>query len=128
MILTGLSILIGIIALFPFIISICLLLFYRQVGRKPTIRKIADYTTPFLFLSVYLIAHTIFGDGVGYIIALTAVTIVLIFAVYERKRVKDFEIMYLLRKAWRVFFILLLIVYILLLIVGLILTIIDHFA
>lgn len=128
MISTGLSILIGIIALFPFIISICLLLFYRKVGRKPTMRKVADYTTPFLFLSVYLIAHTIYGDGVGYIIALIAVAIILIFAIRERKRVKDFEILYLLRKAWRVFFILLLIAYVLLIIIGVILAIIEHVA
>lgn len=128
MIRTGLSILIGVIVLFPFIISICLLLFYRQVGRKPTMRKIADYTTPFLFLSVYMIAYTIFGEGVGYIISIIAVIIILFIAIRERQRVKDFEVMYLLRKGWRVFFLLLLIVYILLMIIGVILTIIDHFA
>lgn len=120
---TFFSVLIGIIVLFPFGISICLLLFYRRIGRKLTMKKIADYTTPFLFLSTYITAHAIFGEGVGYIIAIVAIVITLIFAVYERRRAKDFKITYLLRKVWRLFFILLIIVYCLLIIIGLVLTI-----
>lgn len=126
MIYTGLSSLFGIIVIFPFIISICIVLFYSHSGRKLTMKKIADYTTPFLFLSVYLIAHTIFLGGVGYVIAIIAIVIVLMIAVLERRRQKDFRIKCILRKAWRLFFILLFVVYLLLMMIGLVLTIIDQ--
>lgn len=118
-----LSFLVGSIAIFPFIVSIVLLFFHRSIGKKMSMKKIADYTTLFLFVSVYMIAHSLFGDGVGYMIAIVSIVIVLVFAVWERKRVKDFQIVQLLRKVWRLFFIILIAVYFLLMIIGLILTI-----
>lgn len=118
-----LSFLVGSIAIFPFVVSIVLLFFHRSIGRKISMKNIADYTTVFLFLSVYMIAHSLFGDGVGYIIAIVSIVIILAFAVLERRRVKDFHIVQLLRKVWRLFFILLMIVYFLLMIIGLTLTI-----
>lgn len=124
---TVLSVLIGAIVVFPFVISFCLLILYRQVRRKPTMKKIADYTTPFLFLSVYVIAHTIFGEGVGFIMSVISLVLALGFAVHERRRVKDFNIVNLLRKVWRLFFIILLVVYFLLMITGLVLTIRTQF-
>lgn len=122
------SFLVGSIVVFPFMISIILLLFHRSMGRKMTIKRLADYTTVFLFLSVYVIAYSIFGEGVGPIIAIASIVIVLIFAVFERKHVKEFHIIHLLRKVWRLFFIILIIVYFLLMIIGIILTINTHLA
>ena len=60
-----LSILTGIIVLFPFIITIGFLIGMRRMGKAPAavIGKAADFTTPFLFLSVYFTSLTIFGKG-----------------------------------------------------------------
>ncbi len=123
---TFVSILIGIIVICPFLLSICLYIFKRWTGRPISMKKNADYTTPFLFLSVYIIAHTLFGDGVGYFVIITAILIVILSAIYEKRRVKDFQIGLLLRKVWRLFFIILAVTYLLLIMIGLVLTII-HF-
>lgn len=125
MVSTLIAILLGIIVVFPFIISVCLLFFYKRIGRAPTIRKIADLTTPFLFFSIYIIAHTIFGDGVGYTIAIIALFTMIIYAVYEKRRVKDFQIIRLIRKVWRLYFLILVGGYILLIIVGLVFKVIE---
>lgn len=123
-----LSILVGSIAIFPFVVSLILVVFHRSVGRKMTMKKIADITTAFLFLSVYMIAHSLFGDGVGYVLSIVSIVIVLVFAILERRRVKDFHIIHLLRKVWRLFFILLMIAYFSLIIIGLVLTIYTQLA
>lgn len=120
MIASFLSILMGILAVFPFLISLSLFMFTRWTGRSFSMRKNADYTTPFLFLSVYIIAHTLFGDGVGYVLCIVSIVIVIAFAIYEKRRVKDFKIGILLRKAWRLYFIILVFVYIILIVIGLV--------
>lgn len=119
------STLIGILAVFPFFISFCLYVFARWSGRPFSMRKNADYTTPFLFLSVYIIAHTLIGDGVGYVLLIVAILMMIIFAIYEKRRVKDFNVGMLLRKVWRFYFIVLVFAYILLIISGLILAVIH---
>lgn len=113
-----LSGLIGVIVLFPFGVSISLLIVYHRIGKKPTVKRIADLTTPFLFLSIYFTAYAIFGDGVGFTIAIASIVIALFFTIYEYRRVKDFQIVDLLRKVWRLFFILLMIAYFLLILIG----------
>lgn len=127
MIQTILSSLMGIFVLFPFGVSVSLLIVYRRIGKKPTVKKIADLTTPFLFLSIYFTAHVIFGDGVGFTIAIASIVIALFFTIYEYRRVKDFQIVYLLRKVWRLFFILLMIAYFLLILIGIGLAIYAQF-
>ncbi|AOV08353.1 DUF3397 domain-containing protein [Sporosarcina ureilytica] len=118
--------LIAVIVVFPFIVSVCLLFLYQRIGRAPTIRKIADLTTPFLFFSIYMISHTIFGDGVGYTIVILALSIIIIYAVFERRRVKDFQIIRLIRKVWRLYFLLLIAAYMILILIGLVLKIIEY--
>lgn len=128
MISTFLSPLIGVIVLFPFIILILLLVIYRRMGKAPVtvIGYVADLTTPFLLLSVYIVSRTIFGDGVGFYIAIVALIITIIYAVVERKRVKEFRIVRLLRKVWRFLFIALAIAYVVLLGVGMVLKVWEY--
>ena len=128
MISTFLSLLTGVIIVFPFIIMILFLVINRRLGKSPSILigRAADVTTPFLFLSVYVISHTTFGDGVGFYITIVALIITIIYAVIERKRVKEFRIMRLLRKVWRLLFIVLAIAYLVLLAVGMMLKVWEY--
>lgn len=128
MISTFLSQLVGVIVLFPFIIMIVLLLVYRRMGKAPAtvIGHTADLTTAFLFLSIYIMANTIFGVGVGFYIAMITFIIMIIYAIVERKKVKDFQITRLIRKVWRFLFIVLGIAYLVLLIIGMILKVFEY--
>ena len=128
MISTFLSQLAGIVVLFPFIIMIVLLVIYRGMGKAPAkvIGHTADLTTPFLFLSIYIMANTIFSVGVGFYIAMIALIIMIVYAVIERKNVKDFRVKRLLRKVWRFLFIVLAIAYLVLLVLGIVLKVFEY--
>ncbi|HEX5563896.1 MAG TPA: DUF3397 family protein [Sporosarcina sp.] len=115
-----LSILTGIIVLFPFLITIIFLVVMRKMGRAPAavIGKAADFTTPFLFLSVYITSWSIFGKGTGFYITSIAILVAIFFAVVERVREKEFQIGRVLQKTWRLYFLLLSLVYVVLLFLG----------
>ena len=119
---TFFTVLFGMIVLFPFLITFLILIIYKRKGRAPVsvLGQAADLTTPFLFLSVYFVALTIFGTGVGFYIVVGSILIIIAYAIYERVNVKDFRIFRLLRKTWRLYFLVLASVYILLLIAGVI--------
>lgn len=118
----------GVIIVFPFIVTFLLLEYFRRRGKAPSsvIGFAADLTTPFLFLAVYVVSHTIFGSGTGLYIAFIAIILTIVYAVIERLKVKEFRIVVLLRKMWRLFFLILVVTYILLLIVGTILKIVEY--
>lgn len=122
---TFITILIGIMIVSPILVSVFFLIFKKWTGRTITMKTRADYITPFLFASVYIIARALFGDGVGYTLLIIAIVIGLLYAIYEKRRVKDFEISRLFRKIWRLYFILLFIAYVLLMTMGLVLAIIH---
>lgn len=115
-----LSILTGIIVLFPFLITIVFLIGMRKMGKAPAamIGKAADFTTPFLFLSVYITSMTIFGKGTGFYITSTAILFAILFAVIERVKEKEFQIIRVIQKTWRLYFLLLSFAYIVLLVIG----------
>ena len=125
---TILSVLFGILIFCPFIITILVLMIYRRLGTAPVsvLGQAADLTTPFLFLSVYIIARTIYGDLVGVYISITSIIIIIIYTIVEKMNVKEFMIKRFLRKVWRLFFLLLSSSYIILLIIGLVLKIIEY--
>ena len=116
-----LSILTGIIVLFPFLITILFLIGMRKMGTAPAavIGKAADFTTPFLFLSVYITSMTIFGKGTGFYITAIAILIAILFTVVERLKEKEFQITRVMQKTWRLYFLVLSFTYIVLLIIGL---------
>lgn len=115
-----LSNLTGVIVLFPFLITIIFLVVMRRKGKAPAavIGKAADFTTPFLFLSVYITSLSIFGNGTGFYITSIAILIAILFAVVERMKVKEFQIARMLQKTWRMYFLLLSVVYIVLILLG----------
>jgi hypothetical protein len=123
-----LSILTGIIVLFPFLITIAFLIGMRKMGKAPAavIGKAADFTTPFLFLSVYITSLTIFGKGTGFYLMSIAILIAIFFAVAERLGEKDFLIKRVVQKTWRLYFLLLSLAYVVLLVVGISLQISEY--
>lgn len=123
-----LAIFLGILIMFPFVVTICTVLIYKRLGTSGAVAigKAADWTTPFLFIAVYSISRFIFNANTGSILAFIAIIIMLSAAVHERAKVKEFQISKLLRRVWRFYFLLLAIAYILLLIIGLIKTIIEY--
>ena len=122
------STLFGGLILFPFIITLTFLLVVRKMGRAPAsvIGLAADVTTPFLFLTIYVVSHTIFGDGVGVYIAGSALMIAIVYVVVERFNVKEFQIVRIMRKTWRMYFLLLLAAYFLLLVGGIMVKIVEY--
>jgi hypothetical protein len=118
----------GTIILFPFIVTIVILIVMRKMGKAPVkvIGLAADLTTPFLFLAIYVISYTLFDNGGGVYIAAVAITIAILLAFIERSKAKEFRILRLLRKIWRFYFLVLLAVYILLLTLGIILKIVKY--
>jgi hypothetical protein len=123
-----LSIPFGIIIVFPFLVTFLVLLFFRKKGIAPAkvIGIAADWTTPFLFLAVFIVSRTIVGFGAGFYLAAFAILITIAYTVKERLQVKEFRIVHLLRKIWRLFFLILSLAYAILLIVGIVLKIIEY--
>jgi|SRR5690606_23489620 len=115
-----LSILTGILVLFPFLITIIYLVVIRRMGKAPAavIGKAADFTTPFLFLSVYITSLSVFGKGTGFYITSIAILIAMLSAVVERLREKEFQIGRVLQRTWRLYFLLLSLAYLILLVLG----------
>ena len=128
MMITLLSVLFGVTVLFPFIWTFLILVIYKRLGIAPSsvLGPAADMTTPLLFLSVYVVSQTIFGNGVGYYIVTVAIIIMIIYAIYEKLNVKELKIIRLLRKIWRLFFLILVVAYFILLIVGVIVKIFEY--
>lgn len=125
---TIVSILIGSAVVFPFIWMFLILVIYKRRGISPAsvLGLAADLTTPLLFLSVYVISHTIFGNGSGTYIVIIAIIIMIIFSIYEKKNVKDLSIIRLLRKVWRLYFLILVTAYFTLLVIGIIVKVISY--
>ena len=118
----------GGVILFPFIVTVLFLIIMRKMGKAPAsvIGLAADITTPFLFLAVYVASRTIIGEGTGVYIAGIAILIAIVRIVMERMKVKEFQIAPLLRKTWRLYFLVLTVGYILLLLGGIIAKVIDY--
>ena len=123
-----LSSLFATLVLFPFIVTFVTLVIYKKIGSAPKSKLgiAADLTTPFLLLSVYILSRTIFGVGVGYTMLTAAILMTIAFAIYERVNVKEFRVVRLLRKIWRLLFLLLVFFYFALLILGLVLRIVEY--
>lgn len=114
--------LVSIIVLVPailFIISFVIAK-YAFRKRKKSIGIAADITTFLLFFSVSHVFNVIFGKEIGFVIIIFAIFIATIMTILEWKMKKEIEIKPLLRKVWRLFFILLCFMYALLWIIGVI--------
>lgn len=125
---TVISTVFGGLLLFPYIITIVFLVVIKKMGRAPVtaIGLAADVTTPLLFLTVYVVSREIIGEGTGVYIVTIALMIAIVRIVLERFKVKEFQIAYLLRKTWRLYFLVLTASYILLLLSGIIMKVVEY--
>lgn len=125
---TVISTVFGGLLLFPYIITLVFLVVSKKMGRVPAavIGLAADVTTPFLFLTVYVVSRAVIGHGTGVYIVTIALVIAIARVVLERIKVKEFQIAHLLRKTWRLYFLILTVSYILLLLVGVIMKVIEY--
>lgn len=122
------STLFGGLILFPYLVTLVFLVIMRKMGKAPAsvIGLAADATTPLLFLTVYVVSHSIIGEGIGVYIAGVALMIAIIRIIIERVKVKEFQITHLLRKTWRLYFLVLTASYILLLLGGIIMKVVEY--
>ena len=108
---TFLSVLLGVLIVFPFLITFLLLVFYRKKREGPsesywTRRRF--YDTVLISCCLYNLAEQYFGTGSGSYIAVNRNYYYdYPMHVTERFKVKDFQIVRLLRKTWRLFFLVL---------------------
>lgn len=118
----------GVIILFPFIVTIVFMIVMRKMGKAPAsiLGLAADVTTPLLFLTVYVVSETVFGHGIWVYIVGIAIIIAIVYAFIERSKVKEFKIVRLLRKTWRFYFLALLVAYVILLITGVVMKIVEY--
>ena len=122
------SVLIGIVIVCPFLVTIVFLVTMRKMGKAPArvLGQAADWSTPFLFLAVYISASEIFGEGVGYYITGIAIFIAILQAVVERMKVKEFIITRYLQKTWRLYFLILGLSYLVLVVTGVIFKVSEY--
>ncbi|EGQ27292.1 MULTISPECIES: DUF3397 family protein [Sporosarcina] len=118
----------GGLLLFPFLILIVCLILSKKIGVSPSRRFgfAVDWTTPFLGVSVTVLIHTIWDQWLGFYVAGTVCILAILFSIVERLQMKEFRTFLVLRKTWRVYFLLLTCAYILLLGIGIALQIIQY--
>ncbi|MFY3793506.1 DUF3397 family protein [Ureibacillus sp. MALMAid1270] len=119
---------ISFIILFP-IILFAVIYFICRKGKVSKVKSFgfaSDVTTFVLFLSVPLIINSLWEVKLGVYVICIAILIAIIFTYIEWKTKKEIEIIALLKKIWRVLFLILIILYILLWIVGIVYKIITY--
>lgn len=93
---------------------------YALKKRKKSIGIAADITTFLLFFSVSIVFNIVFDKEIGFLIIIIAILIATLLTILEWRSKKEIEVQSLLRKIWRLFFILLCVTYALLWLIGVI--------
>nr|WP_106784034.1 DUF3397 domain-containing protein [Lysinibacillus timonensis] len=92
----------------------------RKISEVKSIGLAADATTFILFFSVPLMITSLWDIHLSGLIICLALVIAMVFTFIDWRTKKEIEIVPLLKKTWRVYFILLFILYILIWIFGII--------
>lgn len=123
-----LAFLTGVLVIFPFLVTVVFLVVMRKIGKAPAsvVGRAADWTTPFLFLSVYITSKNIFHTDTAFIIIVISIVIALIFATNERMREKEFRMTRFFQKTWRTYFLVLGVAYILFIVIGIVIKIVEY--
>ncbi|HEY9570551.1 MAG TPA: DUF3397 family protein [Metalysinibacillus sp.] len=112
-----LQVILSVLLFLPHSIFIVLVVLSKKVEFM-TVGRAADITTIFLVVSVPLALQALTGVQLGYALF----SLLIIIAIYNTFRVwrseKDIEIIKLMRKTWRIYFVILTVLYILTLLVG----------
>jgi len=119
---------ISIIIFFP-IILFSITYFIARKGKKSKVKSFgfaSDATTLVLFFSVPLSISSLWEKNYNSIVFVVAIFIAIIFTYIDWRTKKEIEILALLKKVWRLYFILLTMAFLVIWIVGLIQSIIDY--
>lgn len=120
--------LVSTIILFPIILFFITYAICRK-RKKDNVKSFgyaADTTTFILFFSVPLSITSLWGMNYHIFVFIIAIFIAIIFTYIDWRTKKEIEIMPLLKKTWRLYFILLTIAYLVIWIVGIIQSIINY--
>lgn len=118
---------VGGLLLVPFLFLLLFLIIAKRLGKSPAkVFGIAvDMTTPFVFYAVAVLIHAIWDVWiVGYLLGV-ACLIAMYIAVKERLQVKEFRTNLVLRRTWRIYFLILSLAYVVLILIGLIWRIVE---
>ncbi len=120
--------LISFIILFPILLLIVIYLICRkrQLSEVKSFGFAADATTFVLFFSVPLFISSLWNVNVSVFVICIAIIIAMVFTYIDWKRKKEIEILPLMKKIWRFYFILLMIIYILIWIIGMLHKIVTY--
>lgn len=110
--------------LIPFVITFILSKRRREVSKA--FGKAADVTTFFLLFSIPLMVEGIWTISIVWIMLVILILIGILFTFIDWRTKKEIEIFPLLKKIWRIYFILLSFSFILIWIVGLIISIMEY--
>lgn len=117
---------ISVILLFPIIpFFITFIIFKKRKGKMKSFSLAADITTFFLLFSIPLMIKGIWKMNFSWILFVVLIAMGMILTFIDWSKKKEIEIIPLLKKIWRVYFIFLSFLFILIWIIGLILSIID---
>lgn len=98
----------------------------RKKGKVKSFGTASDLTTFVLFFSVPLSISSLWEKNYNIIIFIIAIVIAIIFTYIDWRTKKEIEILGLIKKTWRLYFILLTLAFIVIWIVGLIQSIIEY--
>ncbi len=113
---------VSIFILVPALLFILSLLLFRTVLKKgkKSIGLAADVTTILLFFSVAHVYKVVFEGTIGFILIISSILLATILTIIDWRTKKEIEIIPLLRKIWRLLFILLCLLYALIWLIGVI--------
>lgn len=99
--------------LFPVLIYVIVFSISKYIlhKRKKSLGIAADVTTLLLYLSVSLVYSIVFSENIGFILVVSSILIATIITYFEWRSKKEIEVIPLLRKIWRLFFLLLCVFY-----------------
>lgn len=114
------------IVIFPIAILFALFFIFSKLKMKKVYAFgfAADLTTFLLFVSVPLIVKSIWGINIFIWLIIAAIVLAMVYTYIEWRKSKEIYIPQVLKRIWRMYFILLLGLYIVLLIVGMVVYII----
>ncbi len=121
--------LLAIFLLFPFIFTMISLFILKKIGfsKSKAFGLAVDLTTPFLVITLPIIAKTIWGWSVSAILLGVLLIVAIIYTFIEWRVQKEIEIPLLLKKIWRTYFLLLSILYIVFMIAGFVYWIVNYY-
>ncbi|WP_258517063.1 DUF3397 domain-containing protein [Ureibacillus sinduriensis] len=118
----------SILIFFPIIIFFITYFIARKQkkGKSKSFGLASDATTIILFFSVPLSISSLWDKNYNVLVFVIAIVIAIIFTYIDWRTKKEIEVLRLLKKTWRLYFILLTIAFLVIWIVGLVQSIIDY--